>query len=143
MSPVSEPNEIRIIVEGLPPAKGEAKSMLSAGHGHVRRVRALLEAAATAIAAQSWTIASGPIGMKIEVWAPNREAVWDATNYLGGIADVLQAKERLDETARGALGALARVALYVDDRQIHAIDYRFRSGEAQRYSVTVRTLGVA
>jgi hypothetical protein len=114
--------------------------MFSAGHGHAPRVRALLEAAATAIAAQRWTILACPIGMDVEVWAPNLEAVWDATNYLGGIADVLQAKERLDETARAALGALAQVALYIDDRQIHAIRYRLQSGKAQGYSVTVQAL---
>lgn len=54
-----------------------------------------------------------------------------APNYLDGIAGVPQAKEHFDETARAALGALAQVALYVDDRQIYPIRYRLRLGEAQ------------
>jgi hypothetical protein len=43
--------EISISVEGYPPAKNEAKSMLAAGHLYTDRVRLLLEAARAALGA--------------------------------------------------------------------------------------------
>jgi hypothetical protein len=63
---------------------------------------------------------------------------WDATNYLGGIADVLEDKSR-----RGAaiqhLGELADVWLYRNDRQIKRVTYREEEG-IHGYQVTVRAL---
>lgn len=55
--------------------------------------------------------------------------------HLGGVGDVLEAKDR-----RGAfphLGELADVALYVNDRQIHEVLYRWERESATRYSVRV------
>ncbi|MEP6527859.1 MAG: hypothetical protein ABJA86_11920 [Nocardioidaceae bacterium] len=37
--------ELSVSVDGLPPVKNEAKSMLAAGHAHTGRVIALLQAA--------------------------------------------------------------------------------------------------
>jgi hypothetical protein len=132
--------EIRFEVTGLPPAKAEAKSMLSPGHSHAGRVRALLEGAAAAVEAQGWAPTTEPVGLSVEIRATPNDGVWDATNYLGGIADVLQDKRRLDMASRAALGDLAEVALYVDDRQIKAIDYRLARGTALSYAVAVRVL---
>ena len=64
-----------------------------------------------------------PIGLDVVIWAPVGMDPWDATNYLGGIADVLEYK-----TGRGAavehLGDLADVWLYRNDRQIKRVSYR-------------------
>jgi hypothetical protein len=86
--------EVSFEVEGLPPAKNEAKSMLAAGHVYAERVLALLEAAAAAP-----TFGGARLGLELVVTAPV-PLPSDATNYLGGVADVLEAKEH-----RGALRA--------------------------------------
>ena len=55
----------------------------------------------------------------------------DATNFLGGIGDVMEAKTR-----RGVLehlGDLATVALYANDRQIHEVHYRWEHGDETGY----------
>jgi hypothetical protein len=57
----------------------------------------------------------------------------DATNYLGGIGDVLEDKSR-----RGSLehlGDLAGFGLYANDRQICQVSYRVTSGQGPRYHV--------
>ncbi len=61
----------------------------------------------------------------------------DATNYLGGVADVLEAKGhrgRLDH-----LGPLAAVALYDNDRQIREVHFRHEPG-AEGYVVRLWAL---
>jgi hypothetical protein len=78
-------------VVGLPPAKNEAKSMLSAGHPHASRVRALLAAARDALVEQSdgTGFGSADLGLTV-VLTTATPAPSDATNYLGGIGDVLR-----------------------------------------------------
>ena len=132
------PREIRFEVPGLPPAKGEAKSMFAADHAHAQRVSDLLEAAGVAVARTGWITSTQPVMLTVELRAPSADLVWDATNYLGGIGDVLQAKGRLGEAVRLTLGPGGEVALFVDDRQIHAIDYRLVLGPELGYSVVVR-----
>ncbi|MCW3050298.1 MAG: hypothetical protein JWO74_4582 [Solirubrobacterales bacterium] len=60
----------------------------------------------------------------------------DATNYLGGITDVLEAK-----THRGTLdhlGDLAGVALYDNDRQVRELAFRHEDPRPARYTVRLR-----
>jgi hypothetical protein len=127
-------------VMGYPPAKNEALSMLGEGHPHAPRVRALLEAANAALQAQPSfeRIATGEVGLEVVVGKAPGTDPWDATNYLGGIADVLGDKSR-----RGAamhhLGDLAEVWLYRNDRQIKQVVYREEAG-MHGYQVTVRAL---
>jgi len=52
--------EITFEVEGWPPTKGEAKSMLAAGHSQAERVRLLLQAAGHAAEHQRWVTTAGP-----------------------------------------------------------------------------------
>jgi hypothetical protein len=110
---------------GWSPAKSEALSMLGPGHNHADRVVALLEVAQSALAATSFRPFDGPIGLDVTLRAPTGKDPWDATNYVGGIGDVLEDKSgrnmRLDH-----LGPLAAVALYVNgnDRQIREVHYR-------------------
>ncbi|GHJ43505.1 hypothetical protein Cs7R123_08470 [Catellatospora sp. TT07R-123] len=140
-SPHRHPAAITFRVPGLPPAKSEAKSMLSTGHPHTGRVRSLLLAADSALRAhQSFhPIDEGEIGLELVLHVPSDEQPWDATNYLGGVADVLE-----DKSPRGGiehLGDLAAVRLYRNDRQIKQINYRQEPADAAAYEVTVRLLG--
>jgi hypothetical protein len=53
----------------------------------------------------------------------------DATDYLGGVADVLQAKKDHVMIDLGHLGELRDVALYVTDRQINRVGYSQEAAE--------------
>ena len=133
--------EIRFTVSGLPPAKGEALSMLGPKHPHAPRVRALLEAARLALQDGAWQLSGEPIGLELVVDLARGGHRSDATNYLGGIGDVLQDKVR---PFRGRdlshLGDLRQVALYEDDSQIREIRYSETSARADSYSVRIWTL---
>jgi hypothetical protein len=63
----------------------------------------------------------------------------DATNLLGGVADVLQTtvSPNADVTH---LGDLAAIGLYLDDRQISRISYRELPADEVSYHVRVSTL---
>ncbi len=81
-------------VVGLPPVKNEAKSLPAAGHGHADRVVALLEAARAATRSGGWVpTGAESLGLELVVFAPV-DPPSDATNYLGGVVDVLEAKLR-------------------------------------------------
>lgn len=64
----------------------------------------------------------------------------DATNLLGGVADVLQSDRRggIDLTH---LGDLAGVAVYRDDAQIREVIYREEAADESSYRVRVWRLG--
>jgi hypothetical protein len=72
---------------------------------------------------------------------PTDREAWDATNCLGGIADVLEYK-----APRGAavehLGNLVDVCLYRNDRQIKQVSYSEEAREPARHEcrVTVHRL---
>ena len=61
----------------------------------------------------------------------------DATNYLGGVADVLQAKKDHVMIDLGHLGELRDVALYVNDRQINRVGYSEEAAKRTSYVVRV------
>jgi hypothetical protein len=133
------PNQVSFEVSGYPPAKNEALSMLGAAHSHTSRVRLLLETARQACTEQSFTpVVHGRVGVEVVVRSPAGQNPADATNYLGGIADVLE-----DKAHRGALdhlGKLATVWLYRNDRQIKEINYREVASEELSYTVTISQL---
>ena len=132
-------NQVSFEVAGFPPPKGEAISMLSAGHSHAPRVRLLLEAARRALEEQKFApIHDGPVGLDVVVRCPAGRNQADATNYLGGIADVLEEKSR-----RGPLDhldTLAKVSLYGNDRQLKEVSYREVVAGEVSYTVTVRPI---
>jgi hypothetical protein len=133
--------EIAFDVQGLPPAKSEALSMLGAGHSHSQRVLRLLEAARDATQFGPWVQATGPIGLDLALYAPLGLQPSDATNVLGGVADALQEKAIAKlRISLEHLGGLADVCLYKDDRQIHEVHYRRHGSEQSRYRVRVWTL---
>lgn len=128
------PQELTLRVAGWPPAKNEAKSLFSEGHTHSGRVTALLEAArqATAGREQHALFGSRPLGLELTVSSPT-EPPADATNFLGGVGDVLEAKDR--RASLEHLGALRHVGLYENDRKIHEVHYRWRAAPEVAYVV--------
>jgi hypothetical protein len=133
--------EIAFDVAGWPPIKNEAKSMLAANHPQIERVRTLLQAARAAVMRTGWVPLDGPTGLDVVVRTPPGRPAGDATNVLGGIADVLQGngpgRSGIDLSHLGALG---EVALYRDDRQLRQVHYREEPAAEPSYSVRVWTL---
>jgi hypothetical protein len=131
--------QITFAVEDAPPIKDGGMSIFGQGHGHSARVRALLEAARQALAEQDFQpIGAGAVSLDVVLHAPPGEVPGDATNYLGGIADVLE-----DKSHRGPLGhldGLSNVWLYRNDRQIKEVAYREVTSSRMSYQVTVRSL---
>lgn len=122
-------------IAGLPPAKSEAKSMLGEGHPHAPRVRALLSAAQDAMTSEGFAgFGSAPLGIEVVLTTGGLRHTSDATNYLGGIADVLEAKShRAMYVAH--LGELGAVALFDNDRQLREVHYHQRDGDRDSYTV--------
>jgi hypothetical protein len=120
---------------GWPPKKNEAKSLFAVGHVQADKVRALLEAAQDAIQRDGWSPATGEVALELTICCPGRPD-GDATNFLGGVADVLQTKvsPNVDLTH---LGGLAAIGLYLDDRQISRISYRELPAAEVSYLVRV------
>ena len=132
-------DEITFQVQGLPPAKSEALSMLGAGHRHADRVTRLLRAAQTAAQeAQFAGFGTRPVGLELTVSCARDGQRSDATNFLGGVADVLEDKSR-----RGVLdhlGDLAAFSLYANDNQIERVSYEWRSAPQASYVVRLWAL---
>jgi hypothetical protein len=131
--------EISFSVAGYPPAKNEARSMLAAGHVYADRVIGLLRAADEALppGADRPLFRDARLGLELVLTAPAPPPS-DATNYLGGVGDVLEAKAR-----RGVLdhlGELGAVELYADDRQIEEVHYRVERGADVGYRVRIWVL---
>jgi hypothetical protein len=122
-------------IAGLPPAKSEAKSMLAEGHPHAPRVRALLIAAQEAMTTEDFAGFGGAqLAIEVILTTGGLQQTSDTTNYLGGIADVLEAKgHRAMHVAH--LADLAGVALFDNDRQLHEVRYRQHDGDHDGYSV--------
>jgi hypothetical protein len=84
--------EIMIEVSGYPPAKNEAKPMLAPGHVHAERVPVLLQAASNeAGLGGAVCFPDESLGLELVLTSPAPPPS-DATNYLGGVADVLENK---------------------------------------------------
>ena len=84
--------ELSFEVDDLPPTKNEAKSLLAPRHTPASRVRALLVAAKQAMDFEPGPLfPRQPLALEVVVGSPRRPKS-DATNYLGGIGDVLQDK---------------------------------------------------
>ncbi len=130
--------DIQFTVAGWPPAKNEAKSLLASGRTHRKRVLDLLRAALNTVGANAGVLfGCHPIGLELTVFSPD-EPPADATNYLGGVGDVLEVKDRRGDLAH--LGELSRVGLYENDRQIRAVNYRWHEAPQTRYTVRLWAL---
>lgn len=129
--------ELAFEVEGYPPGKNEALSLFNEAHGQAAASRRLLEAARSAIGWRAMPLFRGPVVLEVTCEAAADRQPWDATNYLGGIADVLEDKSRRQRNALAHLGDLAAVCVYVNDRQIKEIRYREIEGPGPRYQVRI------
>jgi hypothetical protein len=132
--------EISLEVPGYPPAKGEALSILGAGHPHAPRVRLLLEVARDISVSEGFNgFRSAPLGLEMILRCPRDRNRGDATNYLGGVGDVLEHKG----ARRGLehLGDLAEVSLYDNDRQIEEVLFRWDDQADPSYRIRLWSLG--
>ncbi|MFC7759507.1 hypothetical protein ACFQY4_16970 [Catellatospora bangladeshensis] len=129
---------VMFAVSGLPPLKNEAKSLFAAEHRQRDRVVRLLEAAAAAAERAGWTCVQDEVELDVTVRSPTRPP-GDATNFLGGIADVLQGRKLSQGVDLTHLGELAGFSLYHDDSQIQEITYRVVVDSASSYVVRVTT----
>ena len=131
--------ELSLIVEGLPPAKDGANSIFNAKHGHHCRVVELLRMAKQALADSHWdTTERRRIGLELVMSEAQGGIPGDAINYLGGIADVLQANRTNVDLSH--LGDLGQATLYYDDKQIAEVRYSVERGDTLCYRVRVWVL---
>ncbi|GAA1025730.1 hypothetical protein GCM10009557_00800 [Virgisporangium ochraceum] len=133
---------VKFEVTGWPPVKNEAKSLFAAGHAHRDRVEHLLRAAAAAAAETGWVRVNvqTDIAIDVVVRSPTPRPLADATNFLGGIGDVLQGRTISPSLDLSHLGDLATVALFDDDQQIQHITYRVEAGSGPSYTVRLTVL---
>jgi hypothetical protein len=131
---------IEFDVDGWPPLKNEASSLFSARHSHAERVRKLLVAAAEAVALDGWNRVADDVALEVTVRSPTPRPRGDATNFLGGIGDVLQGRPVSDALDLSHLADLDAVALFDDDQQIQRIAYNVVVGPGPSYTVRVTVL---
>ncbi|BCB74478.1 hypothetical protein GCM10022251_74010 [Phytohabitans flavus] len=124
-------------VGGPPPVKNEALSLFAANHGQRQRVEHLLVAAAAAAKRVGWVSVRDSVELDVTVRSPSRRPSGDATNFLGGIADVLQGRKASHRIDLSHLGELAGFALFDDDSQIQEVAYRVVQDSAPSYTVQV------
>jgi hypothetical protein len=133
--------EIRFEVEGWPPAKSGPPSVLAARNPHTPRVLALLRAARQEAQRRGFqSFGSVPIGLELRVACDREQGRSDATNYLGGVADVLEDKARRRNLDH--LGDLASFGLYANDGQMEAVQFRWEPSETPSYTVRLWALDV-
>ena len=132
---MSQAFELTVELAGLPPAKG-SQAPLSVDHPHIQRTRALLDAIRSSLPTDFKPLARS-IGLELTVRTPSPHQAWDATNYLGGVADVLQDKSRFDLVH---LGALAAVSVYENDRVIREVRYQHERSDKVGYRLRIWAL---
>ena len=131
--------EVLLAVDGLPPAKSEARSMFGESHPHRSRVLALLQEAHDALEKTQWNpVEERPVGLELVVVNATDSLPGDATNYLGGVADVLQATRVNADLSH--LGSAGSTSLYRDDRQIREVHYSVEDGIEAAYRLRVWVL---
>ncbi len=132
--------ELVVRVAGWPPAKSEAQSLFAADHPHADQISSLLKAAAAALGdSPGWEPReTSPIALDMWLFVPEgTDPQSDATNYLGGVADVLQAQRTNVDLTH--LGDLSHVSLYANDRQLIEITYRVLPAESVGYELRIAT----
>lgn len=114
--------------------------MFSPKHPHRERLAALRSAARDAMRAGAVAPFSRLDRIAMEVVVSNAVGEpYDATNYLGGIADALQPPP-LNVPDLSHLGDLADVMVYPDDRQIQRIHYELVGANPPMYEVRLRNI---
>ena len=133
-------DEICLSVNGWPPKKGQDYSVFNEKNPDHRRIFPLLEEARRALSGSKWNPRERrDVGLELVVVdAPTQPYPSDGTNWLGGVADVLQYSRPNVDTS--ILGDLAGISLYFDDGQIGEIRYRKEQGNVASYRVRVWVL---
>jgi|GEM_PF-1958628 len=121
---------IEFTVFGLPPFKDISFSIRNSKHKHHKRFVALRAAAIESMAGRAWS--HDPIGLDIDVFAPNLEPSRVLLDYVGGIQDTLDGSHGTDFT-------YLPIA-YNDDCQICDGSSRFHRSEEERYTVRISFL---
>lgn len=103
----------------------------------------MLQLAASAAAlsdSSDWErMGTSPIALALTLFAPEgTEPPSDATNYLGGVADVLQGQRTNVDLSH--LGELSEVSLYANDRQLVELSFRIEPAAAIGYQLSVSSL---
>ena len=128
--------EISLKTEGLPPGKDGGISIFNPGHRQHGRVIRLLRQMKRTLDDSQWNAAERrEVGLELVMAETEVGFPGDALNYLGGVADVLQANRR--NTNLSHLGELAQASLYIDDRQIREVRYSVVEAVNQFYRVRV------
>lgn len=133
---------IELHVDGLPPAKSQ-RSVFGVRSRHHDRVLALLEEAHRAKSALGFRgFGTSHLYLEVGVRAPAGQQPGDATNYWGGIADVLEVKKHRIKTSGPLdhLGYRKEVGLYDNDSEIKEVRYREVELDETSYTVTLRAL---
>ena len=133
--------EIVIEVQGLPPAKSEAQSIFGKSHSHSDRVVTLLRQVNKTIVKSSWDRnEKRSVGLEVLVSDTSLGSPpMDATNILGGVADVLQS-DRPRNTDSTHLENMRAVSLYKNDRQIREVRFSVKRDNVPSYRVRVWVL---
>ena len=132
--------EIILTVAGCPPAKSEAKSIFSNGHPHHSRAIDLLREMKRALADNPrWDrTETRHVGLELAIVETRGQACQsDATNFLGGAADTLQANRY---KGGDVPSDFAPVSLFRDDSQIREVRYSVESGDVLGYRLRVWVL---
>lgn len=141
---MSDLSTITFTVPGRPPPKAGSPGVLGSHSRYPERVHALLVAARDEMARTGFGgFGKAAIKLEVEVRTGPGEPPWDATNLLGGVADVLDSKSHKKIAQPGSLdhlGDLADVALFDDDRQIKEILYREVEHQHEEYVITLTRL---
>lgn len=119
-------DRLELHVDRLPPAKSQ-RTVFGVRSKHHDRVLTLLEEAHRVKSALGFRgFGSSHLRLEVEVRAPAGQQPGDATNYLGGIADVLEVKKHRIKTSGPLdhLGYRKEVGLYDNDSQIKEVRYR-------------------
>jgi predicted RNA-binding Zn ribbon-like protein len=122
-----------IRVEGLPPAK-QLSPLLAPSHPHRSRVIALLEATREALSVD-FAPFPGAVALSLTLFTPDVLPPGDPTNFLGGVADVLQRKADVF-----ALDALSDVMVYENDAQLRRIEFQQVPDDRTHYELRIHHL---
>jgi predicted RNA-binding Zn ribbon-like protein len=122
-----------IRVEGLPPAK-QISPLLAPSHPHRSRVIALLEATREALSVD-FAPFPGAVALSLTLFTPDALPPGDPTNFLGGVADVLQRKADVF-----ALDALSDVMVYENDAQLRRIEFQQVPDDRTHYELRIHQL---
>ena len=130
---------ICLSVEGWPPKKNTAKSLFAERHPDARCVTNLLHKVKQALDDSEWNPTElRQIGLEIVLAEPPDGVPGDVTNYIGGIADVLQANRVNADLSH--LEDLAQASLFYDDGQIREVQCRVARGDVPSYRLRVWVL---